>query len=477
MYIGAWTEYRLALEKQQQRSVALPSSESRNDESRRKGGGIYHSSLPGMGGREVSGLPDRESFRKTLQSALCSNLAIDDAEQITQALEPLLQRLPTITTRRTSANRCGRPRRARHIGCYPNIRGESTRSGIQYSSDGVGSVRSGFSTSSAPPSTSSFVGLSGIRIQKQGKITSARLPQLVRARSDQGTLISKGVSPYRHQDYPDSKRSPVKCSKANQGNWCNGNESGSEEVSPSHAKEEARFAQGNEAFDGGKAATLLRVARRRDPMGLKADFRQFWAWKAKKNPLNTVEVSPRSNEKASRTISQSRETATPSGNRCLAAEQRILDEARSRLEELEMTKKMCFAKSNRGNGTPSGHKDMLQDERFPFAGSRDRSPPQVEDRSSAIKSRTQTTGQSDETAAARKDNASGGRGASDPVLDTTADANHHDGERGGRENREASSEPIVVVPDLELTESRIRQVGKYFSGEEWRQRYTSFQQV
>ncbi|CAM9347947.1 unnamed protein product, partial [Sphacelaria rigidula] len=68
---------------------------------------------------------------------------------------------------------------------------------------------------------------------------------------------------------------------------------------PPHASE--RFLGGG--YDGCKAAALVRLAKNRDPAGIKADFQQFWSWRTnsdqwpkRRTPTVTVPTGDWGNE-------------------------------------------------------------------------------------------------------------------------------------------------------------------------------------
>lgn len=409
--------------------------------------GIYHPSLSDKGGEGVAQLPNRESFRKTLESALSSNLAADDAEHITQALEPLLQRLPTIrspaATGRTTRARtlCRRSRRENRHGSRRidrSTRSEGSRSArLAPSSDGTGSARSSFSSASAPLSTTA-----GLRfIPKSSRTaygkarrtikTVTQFPRIDRARDALRTITVNGMHPARPRQCPGSGAvvaGEVPPRNENNSSSRSLRDDIRQRASLKTAKEATVAAAPgipekercspeacDGGFDGGKAATLLRLARSRDPAGIKADFQQFWSWK-------TSAHQPERNAAM---------TASSAGGRG-------------------------------GQDTRFQHNDRHVSTAASVGATRSTAKRAAGGDGGGTLSKLETLARMKDVYMAKA------------TVDNSANGQYHDGEgtqegggEGGGQTRVGFSspeDPVVVVPDLELTESRIRLVDKYFGG-------------
>ena len=523
MYIGAWTEYRLAQEQarnNRHQDAAQPDDRSG---STRKGAGIYHPSMSNKGGMEVAGLPDRESFRRTLESALSSNLAADDAENISHALEPLMQRLPSIhpaapssgrrprgrtpiSVSRTAPLPCRQQKRkalnrrcgggpSRYIYTHSDV---GTRPAVEPTSDGTRSTRSGFSAASAPldtaagleerkarsslfhcGSTSGGFNFGG-QYRPAGGSRSSHLPLIIdirriRRNSYGSDDTAHSGNNHRISNTPSLSRgaSPSigpneACGRADEYNSSRGANNRPFISAPTHVTQgvgqnDEGVALEREAYDGGAAATILRMARKRDPVGLKADFEQFWTWK-RKAPTSIGTNVKKGTPAATRTNVSSKPEAGGGGRS---------DVATSKLEALERMKVVYMAKEIDGC-IPAAAKVDLPSEINPTT------LPSSEPRRSDNVPRTphcevdqtnhhsylidfsggkhlKLSGNTDgETSLMAQQNREGS--GSDEAMATSCARDSGSGidEFGGG--------TPVDVPDLELTESRIRQVEKYFSG-------------
>lgn len=530
MYIGAWTEYRLAQEQAQnirRQHAAQPADSSAT----RKGAGIYHPSLSNKGGMEVARLPDRESFRKTLESTLSSNLAADDAENISQALEPLMQRLPSIRTAVPASNRRPGGRatvpmgRSAQVSCRqqkrkaPNRRyggdpsryiytrsDAGTRPAAEPTSDGTRSTLSGFSAASAPLNTAS--GLEEHRARPirvynssrsdessfggqhrqgrpEGMNRTSHLPLIIdtrrRRRNAHGSDTTYSGSNHRIDNTLRSPRNASPLIKPNE--TCEGDEEGNSSrtsnrpscaLTPTHVTEGVRQC-GDEVtparggYDGGATAAILRMARRRNPAGLKADFEQFWTWK-RKAPTPTASNGKKGTPSATkRYVSSKKRIEMGGGGKT--------DPAVSRLEALERMKAVYMTKKTDGGGhTPAATTADSPAERNPTTipapeprrtdnvaraphGEVARTPysPTELSNGSHLNMSRNTDDETDSTVQQNQEGGRGWGGGDEAVAKSGA----HD---GGLSFGEPESGAAVDVPDLELTESRIRQVEKYFGG-------------
>lgn len=515
MYIGAWTEYRLAQEHvQHRREISAQHADSGTGSAagNRKASGIDHLSLPDKGGMEVAGLPDRESFRRTLELALSSNLAADDAENISQALEPLMQRLPTLhataaatvnrrrqtggmplSTRNSRQQRCHRQKRkgadhrnwalnkrcgGRRTGSSSGLHTHSDvgpQSGRLSTSDGTRSTLSGFSTASAPLNTAAA--LEERRARSMGVLAETGLGQQhqrdrpgEKSRMPQLPLIVD--TRRRQQWHPQNSRQG--CSNRNhrgnstglsrQGTPTSANEhskpcrDGNGGGDPSRSRPPTGFGpavDGNSeeemvasagGYNGGATAAILRMARRRDPAGLKANFEQFWRWKRRATVTST---------------------STNTSKRCPSATERRSSAgaaAASKLETLERMKTVYMAKEDTGSGcSPAANAaDPPTESNAQEGPSRSPRPPGGAPGITPLGNRANNVvfsgsvrsklpgGTGDEMDITRQED----RGDYD-VTKTFADDTGSTFDHG---------EAAVNIPDLELTESRIRQVEKYFGG-------------
>ena len=549
MYIGAWTEYRLA----QEQLLNRRRLDSGNDVSRRqffagsaggirRGVGIYHPSLAEKGGTEVSALPDRESFRRSLESALSSNLAADDVEHISRVLEPLMQRLPAIgsvayntqeiaasgaSSNRRRLHRCVRRRRPQtQLGATTDqVRSDA---GTRIISEGTNSTRSGLSAESAPagsttgstalkagvaPRRRGYFGVNcrGIvrgdgwdarsRTRAGGKPTGRvpHLPLLVHSRqANPGTPTTLGLDNCSHAG-ANSKTVAA-------GEWnmstpsASAHQVGSEictrcwghdEPSVSEAVALARFEdpkpesgiQVGEGFDSAKATVILRAVRRRDPEVLKADFQQFWTWKRNGVAARPPSNSPSSKDKWS-TISHAAIARSQAQDPCnakrfgIGARKRGYAErslgARTpknasaiaaKVEALERMKGVYLSKGARkdhiinvgGGATPAEVPTCIESERI------DSMVNLIPAKAGRLSAGTSSRGPQANAGGMTGSNSSDSRDQASVLSEEgralqPGDSNKTNG------SRDAVDDAVVVVPDLELTESRIRLVEKYFGG-------------
>lgn len=520
MYIGAWTEYRLAQEQAQNSGRQYAAQQHDDIGSTRPGAGIYHPSLSSKGGMEVSELPDRESFRRTLESALSSNLAADDAENISQALEPLMQRLPSIHPAVRASKRKPRGRtsastgRSAQLPCrqhkrkaldrrygggpsrYIHTRSDAgTRPAAEPTSDGTRSTRSGFSAASAPLDTaagqeepgarylrlhgdgrSGGFGLGGQYRQGRpdGRSRTSHLPLIIDTRrrrrnthgSDttySGHTHGTNITPRSFQSASTSIELNKTCEIPEEDNSSCGTTNRPSTTAPPHlADGVSRYDHYDKdvvsekgGYDGGAAATILRMARRRDPVGLKADFEQFWTWK-RRTPTPTTTTGKKGAPSATKSNIFSGKTKG-GGRRNVSPP--------SKLEALERMKAVYMAKEIDGCAyIPAA---TTTD---PPGGRNPTTVPSTEPR------RPDNTVRAPHCEIAEKTYppTETSRGTHTKLFGNT------DGETGAavQPNREAAAKPgahdsgfgldefeggdTVDVPDLELTESRIRQVEKYF---------------
>lgn len=525
MYIGAWTEYRLAQE--QARNNRHHNAAQLHDRSgTHKGAGIYHPSMSNKGGMEVAELPDRESFRKTLESALSSNLAADDAENISQALEPLMQRLPCIhpavpdSRRRPGGRTSVSASRSAPLPCREQKRKALTRRcgggpsryiytrsdvgaqpAVEPTSDGTRSTRSGFSTASAPLYTAAGLEESGARSSglhggsksggfgfggqyRQGRPGGSRrtshLPLIIdtrrRRRATHGSddTAYSGNNHRINNNLRSSRGAPTPiehnetCGGADKDNSSCGTNNMPFTSAPTHVTEgvghyDEGVARERRGYDGGAAATILRMARKRDPVGLKADFEQFWTWK-RKAPTPTSTSGKKGTPAATkRNVSNKREAG--GGGRS--------DAATSKLEALERMKTLYTAKET-DSCIPAALTADPPRERNPTAlpSSEPRRSDEVVPRAphcevAQINHSSSTefgdgthlklSGNTNHETSSMAQQNREGSGSDEAIAKSGA----HDGSSGFDENEGGAP---VDVPDLELTESRIRQVEKYFGG-------------
>lgn len=626
MYIGAWTEYRLAQEqhwlKRRPQNAAQPPREigtcprdnsnnsttaATRSSSKRHGGGIYHPSLVDKGGTEVAGLPNRESFRRTLNSALSSNLAADDAENISQALEPLLQRLPTIRTpyrqqrrrRRTSPSgaaaaaalaagevgagtgveagvgvtlrrgqqrktachyRTSLDRQRGRLGCRRTCSDAGTRTSRHWSTlDGMRSTRSGFSVASAPANsnTTVFAGrpsdghrrlylkcCDGRTTAHRGTEVAGRVPQLplildTRRHSSTHTpaasitltqaaaAASVVVAPHAHRgsrtadsninggpdlpdgnnghghafsDEEDSDRSDK--NKTEEGIQKDGDGGAPHATGGANRRGSgAETTSSGGGYDRARAASILRVARRRDPARVKADFRQFWTWT--KRP-------PRSGDEEHIGTAAARRTRDSTGTGVVPGVSRKRSNrdsggsggsspSSSRVETLARMKAVYMAKidsavndslssSDTRSSNSSDTRSVQADAVFPTAPAGNirsneddvllAAPLTASLSKSHLRQGEPNTTQQQphlEPAPRNSEAIPAHRYMNQP--DSGAGRNLGRGRGGVRSDGGISNymdssavspsvggEQAVVVPDLELTESRIRMVDKYFGG-------------
>lgn len=544
----------------------------------------------------MAGLPNRESFRRTLESALSSNLAADDAENISQALEPLLQRLPTIrtphrqrrrispataataavavagagagaTSRRSQQRKTTRYRTSlnRQHGCLRfrhTCSDSGTHSARQWSTvDGTLSTRSGFSVASAPVNNAAAGGAAGrpgehnsrllylkrcdghtIGHRRGVGVTGRGVPQLpsildTRRRS---TSISSNRSlppptvvvapPCAHRG--NTAERVMDGGDPSEGN--NGRASRDEEEARSDDKNNAEGIRAGDGavqttagaiqgctgdaavvsggYDRGRAASILRAARRRDPARLKADFQQFWTWN-KRPSARPGEEDGHCGIAARRTRDSTETGGAVNVSRRTSGRYSGSSPSSSRLEMLARMKAVYMARIDSAiNGSPGDTLGIADDAIFPntqpgdptndeddvgFPAGPFQAPPAGAARFRPGEAKT-VEPQRDPPPRDRATSVAGLEATPAPPYTIELDGAGDDLGRSGR-GRGAStndgiynpinsamppsieSEQAVVVPDLELTESRIRLVDKYFGGsggaERRRQRPPAGEQV
>lgn len=538
MYIGAWTEYRLAQEqvhiRRQNAGQSVAGASGTTWSSPHKGAGIYHPSLSDKGGMAVAGLPDREVFRRTLESALSSNLAADDAESISQALEPLMQRLPTIHAppaapalapaataptvsampqsrrqRRKTLRSMGRMmqpvcrQQKRKSGGHQNwealnrhTRSDAgTRSAAEPTSDGTRSTQSGFSAASAPLNTCAGLGgsrgrpvrldcgthISGVGFGGQhmrgrpcGGSRGPQLPVIMDTRrrrrnshgSSSGSACSGNTCRARSYQGTSSSIDPAEtCPEGDTVGISSGGNSRTLTSAPAGTKKneghyEEHLAKEGGGYDGGAAATILRVARKRDPVGLNANFEQFWTW-ARRPAATAIDSSGKRGTQPTqnKTPRRSTQSAARGGNAAAA----------SKLENLARMKAVYMTKEDSNSGDEyTAATTTATSPRKCNPPCRPLHEPRSPDRSQGVTQTGEgtgyagwsttidsTTGETDNTLLQSRDRAEGWareEGMTKPAADATTQSNFD------------QNKAIVDVPDLDLTESRIRQVDKYFGG-------------
>ncbi|CAM9234395.1 unnamed protein product, partial [Ectocarpus sp. 12 AP-2014] len=186
------------------------------------------------------------------------------------------------------------------------------------------------------------------------------------------------------------------------------------------------------------------IARRRDPAGLKADFGQFWRWKRRAAATST---------------------STDTSKRCPSATERRSTAgaaAASKLETLERMKTVYMAKEDTGSGCSSAAKaaDPPTENNAQEGPSRSPRPPGGARGITPLGNRANNVvfsgsahsklpdGTGDEMDISRQED------QDYDVVKTFADTG----------STFDHGEADVNIPELELTESRIRQVEKYFGG-------------
>ena len=529
----------------------------------------------------MAGLPNRESFRRTLESALSSNLAADDAENISQALEPLLQRLPTIRTphrqrrrispataaaaaavavagagagvtlRRSQQRKTTRHRTSlnRQHGCLRfrhTCSDSGTRSARRWSTvDGTLSTRSAFSVASAPVNNAAAGGAAGrpgehnnrllylkrcdghtIGHRRGVGVTGRGVPQLplildTRRRS---TSVSRNRSlpppavvvgpPCAHRG--NTAERVIDGGDPSEGN--NGRASRDEEEAQSDDNINAEgiragdgavqttagaiqgclgdAAAASGGYDRGRAASILRAARRRDPARLKADFQQFWTWN-KRPSARPGEEDRHCGMEARRTRDFTGTGGDVNISRRTSGRDSGSSPSSSRLEMLARMKAVYMARIDSAlNGSPGDTLGIADDAIFPdklpgdltndengvgFPVGPFQAPPAEAARFRRGETHTTVEPQRDPpprdraTSVARRE-ATPAPPYTIKLDDTGDDLGRSGSERGASINENifdpinsavppsVESEHAVVVPDLELTESRIRQVDKYFGG-------------
>lgn len=240
-------------------------------------------------------------------------------------------------------------------------------------------------------------------------------------------------------------------------------------------------------FDSGRAATVLRMARNRDPAGIKADFQQFWTWKTRGDTMidnrarRGAGAAAASGGKARDGVKRRNGDGggvggAKGGGRGGAGCAATL----SRLEVLERMKNVYMAKCAAGDDAPSTPKHPVggDDHGVANAFPHNRTPAQrllSHDVGEASKHAPSAGDYRSAGASPQlylEDNGESKAPASAGIFEAGYGCATEDAQLGeyrgqasaGDPDSALPEEPIVVVPDLELTESRIRQVDKYFGG-------------
>lgn len=391
-----------------------------------------------------------------------------------------------------------------------------TRSAAEQTSDGARSIRSGFSAASAPLNIGG--GLEGVRARhirldsfrdfggvgfgaqhlrgrSCGGNRGPQLPMIIdtrrRRRTSHGSSghACSGKSHRVNTIYRSSQGASVFAGPAE---TCPesevaviSSESGSRTPIPlsadkteddNHYREQLTIER--EGYDGGAAATILRVARRRDPAGLNANFEQFWTWK--RRPAATAFDIKRKKEKQPALNGTPQHFTNSSG--CSRTVGGGGDTAvASKLETLARMKTVYTTKedSNNGGGCAPARTTAASPRKHtsPYKLPPEPRPPDravhimptddgsgIAHSATALGSRTfwdlseDTTGVSDHTNVQSRGCTEGWIGSDDddmtkPGADGTSQSNF-----------DQKNEAVVNVPDLDLTESQIRLVDKYFGG-------------
>lgn len=549
MYIGAWTEYRLAQEQLLNRRRRLgntddvPQQRLYPDGSTRTGVVNYHPSLVDKGGAEIRAYPDRENFRRTLESVLSSNLPADDVESISQALEPLMQRLPTIgnaaqkdlkirpemaslnRTRRRRNDHSGRiGTEGRRLSGAGHARSDA---GTRSNPEGAGS---GVSAASAPPTYSSatikqkgaqngrvitdtttccrevarrdgWVGEGTVPSERAQRSTNVPyLPIIVNARYTSNTPMRAAPSCNGGRYGPhESKGVDIRERGEAMRQLSRGHQVKStiartrfEDPIPSPDEDENAGAKVDGGYDSGKATMLLRMARKRGPGRMEADFQRFWTWEknAAAKPHDAAFSSNKDTRATASSLShaaaveRSRAQHRGDGKRFWGngrkrqaagreypvnarknANARAIAEARLKVETLEKMKEIYLAKdasklrNNRtydGDAPPSNDAIPIKYNEIGKCDGPDRD--ETDGISTEISSRKTQTNRVDGTARFSTSDDHRDQALSPPNGRDLRFNDPHNSARSGLHG------PNVAVPDLELTETRIRLVEKYFDG-------------
>ncbi|CAN0546597.1 unnamed protein product, partial [Ectocarpus sp. 12 AP-2014] len=188
------------------------------------------------------------------------------------------------------------------------------------------------------------------------------------------------------------------------------------------------------------------MARRRDPAGLRADFEQFWRWKRRAAATST---------------------STDTSKRCPSATERRGSAgaaAASKLETLERMKTVYMAKEDNGNGCSPAVKaaDPPTENNAQEGPSRSPRPPGGAPGVTPLGNRANNVVFSGSARSKLPD------GTGDEMdISRQEDQRDYDEEKTFADDTGSTfdhGEAAVNIPELELTESRIRQVEKYFGG-------------
>lgn len=225
-------------------------------------------------------------------------------------------------------------------------------------------------------------------------------------------------------------------------------------------------AAGYGGYDSEAAATILRVARRRDPAGLKADFEQFWKWKRKGKEEHSstqhgkivVPLVPSSAPSTTRHPDKhgSSRTTAASGGRNSGV-------VVSKLEELSRRKAIYMAKGVTGSECTPGATTAGSPRRGDLADrpSLEPHPPDCNSNYTQLTDRTHfeaPKGTGEDVVLTKQRSR---RGCGDSLADGESMAGRVAADRG---SGVAEEDATVDIPNLELTDTRIKLVEKYFRG-------------
>lgn len=536
MYIGAWTEYRLAQEQLLNRrrrfgntDDGVPQQRLYPDGSTRKRVVNYHPSVIDNGGPEIKAYPDREIFRRTLESVLSSNLPADDVESISQALEPLMQRLPTIGNAAQKDLNRARRRRKDHIVRIGTERrrlggGDHVRSDAGTRSN-PGGAASGVSAASAPPTYSSattkqgggqnsrvlsdtaacyrevlhrdgWVGGGSVPSERAQRSTNVpHLPILVKARYTPNIRLRAApscnddrFSPHESKGLDNRERGDA-MQQLSRGHHAKSTIARTRFENPTSSPGGDKHAgvKVGGGYESGKATTLLRMARKHGPARMEADFQRFWPWvrnatvkphdaassinkdtramaSSSSHAAAVVRTRPqhRGGDKRFGGNGRKRQTAGreyPLNTR-KNSNARAIAEARLKVETLEKMKEIYLAKDGSelhndhtydADASPS--KDTIPIKYNGIGPDRD----ETGGISTEISSQKVETNGMDGTARfSTSDDHCGQVLSPHNGRDLRCNEPHYNDASSGLDG------PNITVPELELTESRIRLVEKYF---------------
>lgn len=397
---------------------------------------------------------------------------------------------------------------------YVHTRSDAgTRSTAEPTSDGTRSTQSGFSAASAPLNTAGGleegrarsirlvgcgsrsnggIGFGGQHLRgRSGSSGGPQLPLIIDTRRRRRKSHGSSDNVYSGNNHRVGNRNrscqgalasvdrAETCPECDAGNSSGSNNltltSAPADMTQGDGQYEEQFTRAREGYDGGAAATILRVARRRDPAGLNVNFEQFWTWKrraaatsidnnGKKGPQPTQNETPRHFTKKDGSAKE------PAGGGGTFA-------AASKLETLARMKTVYMTKDNSNGGgcTPATTTASPRKYNPPYRPPPEPRPPDRAvgmtpiDGAAGIARSLAATGSrtllklsestAGETSCTKKQN----RGCGGGWIKSDEEGMTNPAADGTRSNFD-ETKAVVDVPDLELTESRIRQVDKYFGG-------------